>query len=421
MRERSVNRARRTDADRQPERSTRPRSKPHARLFSRPHPRHRTAGAARSDGAEPSRTVDRSGVPERRFDRPRRTDDNFNEVLDEPEIELRTPACSPAPDPVLVRLEPVPPSDTCREGGTEVLSGADLNADGVLSDDEISQRNTLCREQLLTRHSTIAAGPECAATGVRIETGRDRDEDGLLDDAEVEVTSVECSRVYVGSLNVTSQAQADALVDVALVDGDLTIAPTEDAAIALPNLRAVLGFVWITGTAVGSVDLSSLAEVSSELSIRDTTLLTSLSASPSLPGWEGGLGHEQRRTQGARSRWLRSIAGTLDPVQCGAGRNPVSSLSGRRWAWRSPTTSVLGTLSLDSDGDLDVVRIRNNPKLFSLRFHAPLSWVTSVFALENCASLEQTVIQQTIRPSATLEDFPRLLGPSSCRRDSLAA
>ncbi len=291
-----------------------------------------------------------------------------------------------------------------------MLSGADLNGDGALSEDEVSQRTTLCREQLLTRYSTIAAGSDCPATGVRIETGRDRNEDGLLDDAEVEATSVECSRVYVGNLTVTSQAQADALVDVALVDGNLTIAPTEDAAISLPNLRAVLGFVSITGTAVGSVDLSSLAEVSSGFDIRDTALLTSVSIPGlSLVGQRVSVTNntalkslDLRGFRSVQALWIQSNA-ALGGIQF-------------PFAFRAPMgvaitdNLALGTLSLDLDGDLAAVTIRNNPKLFSLRFHAPLSWVTSAFAFENCATLERAVIQiQTIRPSATLKDFPRLL------------
>ena len=107
----------------------------------------------------------------------------------------------------LVRVGQVAPGATCASGGVEIASGADSNASGVLDDDEVITRDTVCNgtsgtDGLNALTNTIPLAPGdvgCAKGGVRVQTGIDNGDgggtsgDGVLQAGEIDGTQVICS------------------------------------------------------------------------------------------------------------------------------------------------------------------------------------------------------------------------------------
>lgn len=94
---------------------------------------------------------------------------------------------------VLLVTSPEPAGDECEAGGHRIASGADLNRDGALSEDEVTSVTFVCHgtdgaagASSLVRLSRIPAGDACDAGGVRVELGRDVNLNGILDDDEVD-------------------------------------------------------------------------------------------------------------------------------------------------------------------------------------------------------------------------------------------
>ena len=94
---------------------------------------------------------------------------------------------------VLLVTSPEPAGEECEGGGHRIASGADLNRDGVLSEDETTSVTFVCHgtdgvagASSLVRLSRVPAGDACDAGGVRVELGRDVNLNGILDDDEVD-------------------------------------------------------------------------------------------------------------------------------------------------------------------------------------------------------------------------------------------
>ncbi|AEI64513.1 putative lipoprotein [Corallococcus macrosporus] len=85
-----------------------------------------------------------------------------------------------------VATEPAGPN--CEHGGKAVLSGLDLDEDGVLGDDEVTGTEYVCATLapgVLVRTRQLPPGEPCALGGQLTLAGTDLDGDGVLSDVEV--------------------------------------------------------------------------------------------------------------------------------------------------------------------------------------------------------------------------------------------
>lgn len=149
-------------------------------------------------------------------------DSNGNGQLDDGEVTARTELCSgragAAGRAALTRTEAVPRGGACAEGGVRVLAGLDADGDGTLATAEATHTTVLCHADAgraaaapLLAIAGEAPGPACALGGTRISRGADLDGDGLLSDAEVTQTQTLCR----GSAGATGTAARPPLLAVA--------------------------------------------------------------------------------------------------------------------------------------------------------------------------------------------------------------
>jgi hypothetical protein len=94
--------------------------------------------------------------------------------------------------PARTRMVPEPPGVHCPHGGQAVLSGVDLDDDGVLDDGEVTATEYACTTALASSQPEMA-GANCAHGGQAVRTGPDLDGDGQLDDVEVTATEYVCA------------------------------------------------------------------------------------------------------------------------------------------------------------------------------------------------------------------------------------
>jgi len=86
------------------------------------------------------------------------------------------------------RVATEPPGPNCEQGGKALRSGLDLNANGVLDDEEVTQTEYVCATRtpgVLVRTWPIAPGAQCPLGGQLTRAGTDLDGDGVLSDEEV--------------------------------------------------------------------------------------------------------------------------------------------------------------------------------------------------------------------------------------------
>ncbi|MFW6369356.1 MAG: DUF7151 family protein, partial [Myxococcota bacterium] len=97
----------------------------------------------------------------------------------------------------MVRLEAEPAGDNCPEGGHAIHYGLDANGDGVLSDDEVTATEYVCNgpegQSALVSTEDEPPGENCPNGGVAVHSGVDLDGDGVLDPEEVTETSYLCA------------------------------------------------------------------------------------------------------------------------------------------------------------------------------------------------------------------------------------
>ncbi|MBZ4416057.1 hypothetical protein [Myxococcus sp. RHSTA-1-4] len=94
--------------------------------------------------------------------------------------------------PARTRVTPEPPGAHCPHGGSALLSGLDLDEDGVLDDGEVTATEYVCATAL-AHSQPETAGAHCEHGGQAVRTGPDLDGDGELDDAEVTATEYVCA------------------------------------------------------------------------------------------------------------------------------------------------------------------------------------------------------------------------------------
>ncbi|MBZ8143763.1 hypothetical protein CLD22_28615, partial [Rubrivivax gelatinosus] len=172
----------------------------------------------------------------------------------------------------LVRLQTEAAGAHCAQGGTQVLAGADGDADGYLDDAEVTSTAYVCggapgstgatgatgatgstgadgangHSSLLT-FASEAAGSLCAYGGQKIQTGVDLDDDGVLDAAEVTSTAYVCSAAPADTnwIELTSGP-----VQAAANTGYLANS-SSDITITLPPAPEVGDWVKVTGVGSG--------------------------------------------------------------------------------------------------------------------------------------------------------------------------
>ncbi len=109
--------------------------------------------------------------------------------------------------PVLVESEPSPPDATCPMGGTTVLAGNDVNANGRLDADEVTSRQQICGPQaapILSTSTPTGPSAQCKDGGVVVRSGPDLNGNGRLDDEEVRASSEVCGSGAGARLTKTS-------------------------------------------------------------------------------------------------------------------------------------------------------------------------------------------------------------------------
>lgn len=117
-------------------------------------------------------------------------------VLADSEVTATEYVCTtPVPD-VLVRAQVVPPGERCPLGGQVSRAGHDTNGNGVLEDGEITREVYGCTESdpVVTHVAPLPSrSGACFRSGSRVEAGPDLDRDGVLDDTERQASTVVCS------------------------------------------------------------------------------------------------------------------------------------------------------------------------------------------------------------------------------------
>lgn len=95
---------------------------------------------------------------------------------------------------------------TCPNGGYNILTGTDVNKNGVLDTDEINTTAVMCNgTNTLVDASDIGDGAGCSDGGVKVDTGTDTNGNSVLDANEVESTSYVCN----GAQGATGATGAD--------------------------------------------------------------------------------------------------------------------------------------------------------------------------------------------------------------------
>ena len=93
----------------------------------------------------------------------------------------------------------VEPNIECPSGGVDIQSGQDLNFDGLLNEEEVTQNTLICvpvppKQPLIELTELLPSDdPVCPSGGIRVESGLDEDEDGVLSPEEVSQVQKLCN------------------------------------------------------------------------------------------------------------------------------------------------------------------------------------------------------------------------------------
>jgi hypothetical protein len=185
-------------------------------------------------------------------------DDDHDGVIDASEIDSVEYVCDGGPGgdatDMLVETREEPAGANCSAGGTAIATGLDADADGTLDPSEIANTVFVCNaaDGTITLVATRPepAGATCRFGGTAILVGLDLDADGVLDPDEVTSTSFVCDGtladpdVLHANVVIANDLDIALLAGVREIDGslDLETAGSGLTAIALPDLEHV-GFL----------------------------------------------------------------------------------------------------------------------------------------------------------------------------------
>ncbi|MBZ4416058.1 hypothetical protein [Myxococcus sp. RHSTA-1-4] len=116
-------------------------------------------------------------------------------VLDDTEVRSTAYSCASAMPGVLVLTRYVPPGERCALGGHVSRAGLDVNGNGELEDGEVTREVYSCTEPeaVVTRMSALPSPPgPCHLEGTLVEAGLDLDRNGALDDPERRAMAIVC-------------------------------------------------------------------------------------------------------------------------------------------------------------------------------------------------------------------------------------
>lgn len=142
-------------------------------------------------------------------------DDDGNGVLDPAEVDAVSFACNEDPGSdgrpnAAVNITPEPAGPNCALGGTRIETGPDDDENGQLDPSEVVNTTFICDQadglQTLVTTTEELPGPNCLNGGQRIESGIDINADGVLQANEVTETRFVCSAVPVVPVAITTPA-----------------------------------------------------------------------------------------------------------------------------------------------------------------------------------------------------------------------
>lgn|GEM_PF-2312069 len=146
-------------------------------------------------------------------------DFNRNGTLDIDEVIQTKYICngvSPVVHPSLVETENIGPGQFCANGGVKVSSGLDVNENGLLSEGEITGNAYICHGEdgensiSLVAVEVEAAGANCSAGGNKVTSGQDLNADGTLQAEEITDVNYICN----GTNGIDGEDGLTALVNV---------------------------------------------------------------------------------------------------------------------------------------------------------------------------------------------------------------
>ena len=127
---------------------------------------------------------------------------NADGVLDQEEVQDVKYVCNPKPEPeykALVKIVAEPVGDNCALGGVSILSGLDTNIDGELTPDEVTETIYKCNteadfEALVNVLKLDFGSIECPLGGTKVVQGLDINKNGSLDQNEIKqsATALNC-------------------------------------------------------------------------------------------------------------------------------------------------------------------------------------------------------------------------------------
>lgn len=126
----------------------------------------------------------------------------------------------------LIDIQSEPVGNNCNSGGLKIISGIDLNNNGILDMDEIDETKYICNGQsgsdgILTLMDILPepAGENCYNGGYKIISGLDMNQNSNLDENEIQNTEYLCQN---GLVKVQNDFFMDTVYQ-AKTDGFLTV------------------------------------------------------------------------------------------------------------------------------------------------------------------------------------------------------
>ena len=130
-------------------------------------------------------------------------------------------------------VTPESAAGNCAQGGSKIQSGIDINVNGLLDADEVTNTSYVCNgatgQNALTSVSAESAGSNCASGGSRIQAGIDLNRNSVLDSNEVTSNSFVCHGVTgatgpAGPTGATGDSGFNSLVKVTPEPGGVNCA-----------------------------------------------------------------------------------------------------------------------------------------------------------------------------------------------------